>query len=85
MKFSEMPYHRADIATACAEIAEVTAAVPNAASADVLMEMYRRMCEIAGMTVTRLVRVSEGTLQLGDLPRGKWRHLTEREVELLRK
>ncbi|MBR5519796.1 MAG: M3 family oligoendopeptidase [Clostridia bacterium] len=52
MKFSEMPYHRADIATACAEIAEVTAAVPNAASADALMEMYRRMCEIAKDVLT---------------------------------
>lgn len=40
----------------------------------------RRMCEAAGMTVTRLRRVSEGSLKLGDLPLGKWRHLTEDEV-----
>ena len=43
-----------------------------------------RMCEAAGMTVTRLRRVSEGKLQLGDLELGKWRHLTEEECRMLR-
>ena len=45
----------------------------------------RRMCEEAGMTVTRLRRISEGTLKLGDLPLGKWRYLTDQEVETLKK
>lgn len=40
----------------------------------------RRMCEIAGMRVQRLIRISEGTLKLGNLPLGKWRHLTAEEV-----
>lgn len=40
----------------------------------------RRMCQAAGMTVTRLKRVSEGNLQLGNLPLGKWRYLTEEEL-----
>ena len=40
----------------------------------------RRMCEAAGMTVTRLKRISEGSLQLGSLPLGKWRYLTEEEL-----
>ena len=44
----------------------------------------RRMCEAAGMTVTRLRRVAEGKLQLGDLPLGKWRHLTDAEIEMLK-
>ena len=44
----------------------------------------RRMCEAAGMTVTRLRRISEGNLKLGELPLGKWRHLTEDEVAGLR-
>ena len=43
----------------------------------------RRMCEAAGMTVTRLKRIQEGTLRLGDLPLGKWRFLTEDEKESL--
>ena len=45
----------------------------------------RRMCAIAGMDVTRLIRVQEGSLHLGDLPCGKWRYLTASEVELLQK
>lgn len=44
----------------------------------------RRMCAAAGMQVIRLVRISEGKLQLGDLPLGKWRKLTDREVQLLK-
>lgn len=43
----------------------------------------RRMCEAAGMHVTRLKRVREGGLQLGDLALGKWRYLTQEEVERL--
>ena len=44
----------------------------------------RRMCEAAGMTVTRLKRIREGSLSLGDLPLGKWRYLTAEEVANLR-
>lgn len=44
----------------------------------------RRMCEAAGMHCTRLRRIQEGTLKLGDLPTGKWRCLTEEEVENLK-
>lgn len=40
----------------------------------------RRMCEAAGLKVTRLRRIAEGSLQLGDLPAGKWRDLTDEEV-----
>jgi 23S rRNA pseudouridine2605 synthase len=43
----------------------------------------RRMCAAAGMQVTRLIRIGEGRLRLGNLPRGKWRHLTEEEVAQL--
>ncbi len=44
----------------------------------------RRMCEIAGMHVTRLRRIREGTLNLGDLPKGKWRYLTPEEISKLK-
>ena len=44
----------------------------------------RRMCQIAGMNVTRLRRIREGSLLLGDLPKGKWRHLTAEEVSKLK-
>ena len=43
----------------------------------------RRMCEAAGMHCTRLRRVREGSLSLGDLPLGEWRYLTEAEVQNL--
>ena len=40
----------------------------------------RRMCEAAGMRCTRLRRIQEGSLGLGDLPSGKWRFLTAEEI-----
>lgn len=40
----------------------------------------RRMCEAAGMKVTRLRRIREGSLSLGDLKLGAWRYLTEDEL-----
>lgn len=43
----------------------------------------RRMCEAAGLHCTRLRRVKEGSLELGELPLGKWRYLTEKEVNSL--
>jgi 23S rRNA pseudouridine2605 synthase len=44
----------------------------------------RRMCELAGMKVQRLKRIAEGVLELGDLPLGKWRHLTSEEINNLK-
>lgn len=43
----------------------------------------RRMCDLAGLQVKRLRRVREGTLRLGDLPKGKWRWLSEQEIDKL--
>ena len=43
----------------------------------------RRLCEEAGMKTTRLCRVREGSLRLGDLPNGKWRPLTPDEIRNL--
>ena len=40
----------------------------------------RRMCAMAGMGVTRLVRLGEGKLTLGSLKPGQWRYLTPAEV-----
>lgn len=44
----------------------------------------RRMCEAAGMQCTRLRRIKEGSLELGNLPQGKWRYLTAEEVSGLK-
>ena len=44
----------------------------------------RRMCAVCGLEVRRLRRVREHTLELGDLPSGAWRYLTEAEVAALK-
>jgi len=44
----------------------------------------RRMCAACGLTVKRLRRVREHSLELGDLPPGKWRFLTPEEIAALK-
>ena len=44
----------------------------------------RKMCEAVGLKLTRLRRVSEAGLELGELKSGQWRYLTEEEVRQLR-
>lgn len=44
----------------------------------------RRMCEKVGLKVLRLRRISVGNLELGSLPTGKWRYLTEDEIQYLK-
>jgi 23S rRNA pseudouridine2605 synthase len=43
----------------------------------------RRMMESVGVEVLRLIRVGIGSLQLGDLPKGKHRSLTTDEKRML--
>ncbi len=45
-----------------------------------LNRQVRRMCALADLRVRRLERVREGSLELGGLPRGKWRSLSDREI-----
>jgi len=44
----------------------------------------RRMCQMCGLKVLALQRVAVGDVRLGDLPVGKFRALTEREVQYLK-
>jgi 23S rRNA pseudouridine2605 synthase len=44
----------------------------------------RRLLDAFGIEVLRLVRVAIGTLTLGDLPKGKWRELTRKEIAGMR-
>ena len=41
----------------------------------------RKMCDCAGLKLTKLKRVSEGSLSVGDLKPGQWRYLTEDELQ----
>ena len=43
----------------------------------------RKMCDQAGLKVTRLVRVEEGGVALGDLKSGCWRRLRPEEISRL--
>src|SRR4030095_3485550 len=45
----------------------------------------RRMVEWAGLKVKRLIRVKMGPLELGELPPGKWRALSPKEISALRR
>jgi len=44
----------------------------------------RKMVEAIGHQVVSLRRVEFGPIMLGDLPRGQWRRLTEREIAKLK-
>ena len=44
----------------------------------------RKMCEQVGLRVTRLCRISEGGLKLGNLRSGEWRELTRAEIARLK-
>lgn len=45
----------------------------------------RKMFDVVGKHVVYIKRVAEGSLQLGDLKRGNWRHLTSSEIDALRR
>lgn len=45
----------------------------------------RRMCETVGVSLLELQRVTFGPVQLGSLQEGKYRELTKKEIELLKK
>ncbi len=44
----------------------------------------RKMCEAAELNLSRLVRVAEGDIALGDLAVGKWKYLTKAQIEYLK-
>ncbi len=44
----------------------------------------RKMCEQVGLRVTRLCRIREGKVKLGDLRNGQWRALSRAEIESFR-
>lgn len=73
------------------QIPEITVAQEDGTKAILSIRIHegrnrqvRRMCAIAGMQVTRLVRVAEGPVLLGDLASGRWRYLTSEELSKLK-
>lgn len=45
----------------------------------------RRICQKVGLPVKRLKRIRIKSLMLGSLPEGKWRTISKKEVEMLKK
>ena len=74
----------------CAKSVEVISRSDDTAVLDITVgegrnREIRRMCEMAGLQVLRLVRIAEGPLLLGRLPTGAVRRLTEVEISSLMK
>jgi 23S rRNA pseudouridine2605 synthase len=47
--------------------------------------IVRRICELLGLKVEKLTRLSYGPIKLGSMPRGTWRYLTKPELRALEK
>ncbi len=45
----------------------------------------RRMCRDLGLTILKLERIAHAGVSLGNLPEGKWRHLSPEEISRLKK
>ena len=45
----------------------------------------RKMAALCELSITRLTRIAIGDITLGNLPSGKWRYLTQDEVEYLKR
>lgn len=63
---------------------------PNSSVIDITIHegrnrQIRRMCELAGLTVKRLTRISEGGVSLGRLKKGTWRYLSKEEIAQLKR
>jgi 23S rRNA pseudouridine2605 synthase len=69
--------------TAPARVRRVSADVLELTIHEGRKRQVKRMCEAVGHPVKRLERVGFGPLELGDLPRGRWRRLTDPEIEAL--
>lgn len=73
--------------TAPAEVAVLTKEPGRVVLQIVLHEgrnrQIRKMCELLGLEVARLKRIAIGPVKLGMLPAGKWREMTERELNSL--
>jgi len=73
----------------CADSVDIEDVFPGGAVLNITISegrnrQVRKMCSQCGLKVTKLLRISEGPLRLGELPPGKWRHLSKDELAALR-
>ena len=45
----------------------------------------RKMCALCELSISSLTRVALGNITLGNLPKGKWRYLSQEEIEYLKR
>jgi 23S rRNA pseudouridine2605 synthase len=69
--------------TAPAGVRRVSADVIEITIHEGRKRQVKRMCEAVGHPVKRLTRIRFGPLELGDLPPGRWRKLSDQEVDAL--
>ncbi len=81
---SEKPGERTEGRTAPAEAGGTGTALLRITIHEGRNRQIRRLAERAGLTVTRLKRIAEGPLTLGELPPGAYRPLTAEELSRLR-
>jgi 23S rRNA pseudouridine2605 synthase len=78
-----------DYITAPAKVQVINKSAANSEIKIIIHEgknrQVRRMCEAVGHPVITLSRISIGEIQLGSLKLGKWRYLSESEMNYLRK
>lgn len=72
----------------CADSIDIVDVFPGGAVLNITISegrnrQVRKMCNTCGLRVTKLVRISEGPLELGNLPLGKWRDLSQEELSML--
>lgn len=77
-----------DGCTVCAKGVDLVQGFPGGALLSVTIgegrnREVRKMCALAGLKVTRLLRVEEGGVKLGDLKSGSFRPLTREEINRL--
>jgi 23S rRNA pseudouridine2605 synthase len=72
-----------DARTSPAEVRRVSADTIEITIHEGRKRQVKRMCEAVGHPVKRLERIRFGPLELADLPRGRWRQLSDREVDAL--
>lgn len=59
-------------------------AILNVSISEGRNRQIRRLCENAGLKVLRLTRIAEGPLELDGLPSGRFRYLTDEEIQGLK-
>ena len=79
-----IPLHELETVTKKCKVKRVSRFVFNIILIQGLNRQIRRMCEYLGYEVLELKRIRIMDIELGDLPNGKWRNLTLKEVQGLK-